>query len=402
MPTYYLIQPLLVFYFKIRFNVEDHLHSFLNLSKYVNISLMNAGIYLLIALTIILIVLVLNLLFKLSGSKAKEDTKANYLQQDLNNLNKNISDLQQNLQEKLSEKLERGQAQTSNTIQQQFNQSAKIIADVQKQLTQLDETNKQVKDVASDLKTLQNVLSNPKQRGVLGEYYLETVLKNVLPPERFTLQYKFKDGETVDAVIFLDKNKILPIDSKFSLENYNRLVELEAGSTERERLEKLFKNDLKLRIDETSKYIRPSEDTMDFAFMFIPSEAIYYDLLVNKVGTGSVNSRDLIEYAFREKKVIIVSPTSFMAYLQTVIQGLRSLEIEEKAKDIQKRVGELGRHLQAYQDYQKRMGNSLKTTVNHYNASEKEFRKLDKDVVKINGGENSYEPDLIEGPTTDL
>jgi DNA recombination protein RmuC len=402
MPTYYLIQPLLVFYFKIRFNVEDHLHSFLNLSKYVNISLMNAGIYLLIALTIILIVLVLNLLFKLSGSKAKEDTKANYLQQDLNNLNKNISDLQQNLQEKLSEKLERGQAQTSNTIQQQFNQSAKIIADVQKQLTQLDETNKQVKDVASDLKTLQNVLSNPKQRGVLGEYYLETVLKNVLPPERFTLQYKFKDGETVDAAIFLDKNKILPIDSKFSLENYNRLVELEAGSTERERLEKLFKNDLKLRIDETSKYIRPSEDTMDFAFMFIPSEAIYYDLLVNKVGTGSVNSRDLIEYAFREKKVIIVSPTSFMAYLQTVIQGLRSLEIEEKAKDIQKRVGELGRHLQAYQDYQKRMGNSLKTTVNHYNASEKEFRKLDKDVVKINGGENSYEPDLIEGPTTDL
>ena len=363
---------------------------------------MNAGIYLLITLTIILIVLVLNLLFKLSGSKAKEDTKANYLQQDLNNLNKNISDLQQNLQEKLSEKLERGQAQTSNTIQQQFNQSAKIIADVQKQLTQLDETNKQVKDVASDLKTLQNVLSNPKQRGVLGEYYLETVLKNVLPPERFTLQYKFKDGETVDAAIFLDKNKILPIDSKFSLENYNRLVELEAGSTERERLEKLFKNDLKLRIDETSKYIRPSEDTMDFAFMFIPSEAIYYDLLVNKVGTGSVNSRDLIEYAFREKKVIIVSPTSFMAYLQTVIQGLRSLEIEEKAKDIQKRVGELGRHLQAYQDYQKRMGNSLKTTVNHYNASEKEFRKLDKDVVKINGGENSYEPDLIEGPTTDL
>ena len=370
--------------------------------RYVNISLMNAGIYLLITLTIILIVLVLNLLFKLSGSKAKEDSQASYIQQDLNNLNKNISDLQQNLQEKLSEKLERGQAQTSNTIQQQFNQSAKIIADVQKQLTQLDETNKQVKDVASDLKTLQNVLSNPKQRGVLGEYYLETVLKNVLPPERFTLQYKFKDGETVDAVIFLDKNKILPIDSKFSLENYNRLVELEAGSTERERLEKLFKNDLKLRIDETSKYIRPSEDTMDFAFMFIPSEAIYYDLLVNKVGTGSVNSRDLIEYAFREKKVIIVSPTSFMAYLQTVIQGLRSLEIEEKAKDIQKRVGELGRHLQAYQDYQKRMGNSLKTTVNHYNASEKEFRKLDKDVVKINGGENSYEPDLIEGPMTDL
>ena len=197
-------------------------------------------------------------------------------------------------------------------------------------------------DVADELKTLQNVLQNPKQRGVLGEYLLQTVLENVLPPERFQLQYRFKDGETVDAVIVLDKNILLPVDSKFSLENYNRIVE-EKDKAPRETLIKSFKADLKNRIDETAKYIRPSEGTMDFAFMFIPSEAIYYDLLINKVGVTSTSARDLIEYAYRDKKVIIVSPTSFMAYLQTVLQGLRSLQIEEQAKDIQIRVGQLGR-----------------------------------------------------------
>ena len=362
---------------------------------------MNSLAVILLVLIIVLMAAIFWLLIKLNGKGEDQNSPASFLKKDLDNLNQNVSDLKLNLQEKINEKLERNQAHTNQTIQKQFEQSAKIIADVQKQLTSLDETNKQVKDVAGDLKTLQNVLTNPKQRGVLGEYYLETVLKNVLPPERFQLQYKFKDGEAVDAVIFLEKDKILPIDSKFSLENYNRLIEAKSGSAERLSLERQFKNDLKLRVDETSKYIRPEESTMDFAFMFIPSEAIYYDLLVNKVGASSVSSRDLIEYAFREKRVIIVSPTSFMAYLQTVIQGLRSLQIEEQAKEIQKRVGELGRHLQAYESYQKKLGNSLKTTVNHYNSSEKEFKKLDKDVVKISGGDQSYETELLERPITE-
>jgi DNA recombination protein RmuC len=367
-----------------------------------NINLMVILTSLAVLLAIILIALILNLTIKLGRDGVSSEISSNYLKKDIDGVSQNLRELQNSLQEKISEKLERSQNQTNQTIQRQFEQSAKIIADVQKQLTQLDETNKQVKDVAGDLKTLQNVLTNPKQRGVLGEYYLETVLKNVLPPERFQLQFKFKDNETVDAVIFLEKDKVLPIDSKFSLENYNRLVGMNTGTEERAKLERQFKNDLKLRIDETAKYIRPEEDTMDFAFMFIPSEAIYYDLLVNKIGSNTVSSRDLIEYAFREKHVIIVSPTSFMAYLQTVIQGLRSLQIEEQAKEIQKRVGELGRHLKVYQDYQKKLGNSLKTTVNHYNASEKEFRKLDKDVVKINGGDQFYyEVDLLESPSYD-
>ena len=302
-----------------------------------------------------------------------------------------------NLQTSMGDKLERSQLATQQSVQKQLSESARLVADVTQRLTKLDETNKRVVDVATDLKTLQNVLQNPKQRGVFGEYYLSSVLENVLAPGQYTLQYKFADGEVVDAVILLDKGQILPIDSKFSLENYNRMIE-ESGK-ERERLLAKVKADLKGRIDETSKYIRPSEGTMEFAFMFIPSESLYYDLLINNVGTGG-SSRDLIEYAFRDRHVIIVSPTSFMAYLQTVLQGLRSLQIEEQAKDIQKRVGKLGQHIAKYDEYLIKLGNSLGTTVNHYNNAYKEFGKVDKDVVKIAQTDASVEPLLIDRPTS--
>jgi DNA recombination protein RmuC len=212
------------------------------------------------------------------------------------------------------------------------------------------------------------------------------------------MQYKFADGEIADAVIFLDRGQILPVDSKFSLENYNRMIEAEGE--EREKYLGKIKVDLKKRIDETSKYIRPNEGTMDFAFMFIPSESLYYDLLINNVGTGG-SSRDLIEYAFRDRHVIITSPTSFMAYLQTVLQGLRSLQIEEQAKDIKVRVGQLGQHIAKYDDYMKRLGNSLGTTVNHYNNASKEFVKIDKDVVKISGGDTQIEQLQIDKPNQD-
>ncbi len=313
---------------------------------------------------------------------------------DVTELSRSIAELQQSM----GDRMERSSTAMQMSVQKQLSESAKLVADVTQRLTKLDETNKRVVDVADELKTLQNVLQNPKQRGVFGEYYLESVLDNVLPPGRFQMQYKFKDGEIVDAVIFLEKGQILPIDSKFSLENYNRMIEAEGK--DREALMLKVKNDLKARIDETSKYIRPSENTMDFAFMFIPSESLYYDLLISNVGVGG-SSRDLIEYAFRDKRVIITSPTSFMAYLQTVLQGLRSLQIEEQAKDIQIRVGKLGQHLSKYSEFMNKLGNSLGTTVGHYNNAHKEFAKVDKDVVKIAGGETSVEPLSIDKPRAD-
>ncbi|MBU1179175.1 DNA recombination protein RmuC [Patescibacteria group bacterium] len=290
-------------------------------------------------------------------------------------LQKQLEEIRGTLDNKLGE--------SAKVIQQQFGQSAKIIRDVTESLVKLDETNKQVLNFSDQLSSLQDILKNPKQRGVLGEYFLEETLRNVLPPNSYQMQYKFKDGEIVDAVVFV-KDKIIPVDSKFSLENYERILN-ERDAEERMKLEKLFKQDLKNRIDETSKYVRPQENTMDFAFMFIPSEAIYYDLLVNKVGAVKLATRDLIEYAFRDKHVIIVSPTSFLAYLQTVLQGLKALKIEESAKEIRKRVEDLGRHLQSYGEFMQKLGGQLGTTVSTYNKASKEFKKIDKDVLRIAG-----------------
>lgn len=344
----------------------------------------------------VLVVVLAVLLF--TRKPAPPDTQSSLmLKQDLSKLSEDITKLKDGLQSQLTERLDKNQEMMRDSIQKQFGASHKIISEVTERLTKLDETNKRVVDVADELKLLQNVLQNPKQRGGLGEYYLETVLQNVLPPKIFEMQYKFKDGEIVDAIIKLDKNRILPIDSKFSLENYNRLIESKE-KTERDALVKTFKNDLKLRIDETAKYIRPNENTLDYAFMFIPSEAIYYDLLVNNVGATSTSSRDLIEYAFVDKKVIIVSPTTLLAYLQTVMQGLKSLQIEDQAKDIQKRVGELGKHIAAHESFMQKLGNSLGTSVGHFNNAHKELKKMDKDVIKIADTAPSVEPLLIDRP----
>ncbi|OHA20116.1 MAG: hypothetical protein A2836_01505 [Candidatus Taylorbacteria bacterium RIFCSPHIGHO2_01_FULL_45_63] len=294
-----------------------------------------------------------------------------------------------------------------DSVTTQFSESQKLIKnineevtnrlmEVTKRLTESTEASKQVFTIADQLQSLQDILKNPKQRGVLGEYYLEALLKNVLPPESYKMQYAFQDGMIVDAAVFV-KDKIIPIDSKFSLENYNRLM-VERNGAEKERLEKLFVNDLKLRIQETAKYIRPAAGTMDFAFMFIPHEAIYYDLLVNRVGAITDDTENLIQRAAGKYRVIIVSPTSFLAYLQTVLQGLNALRIEETAKDIVKRVGELGKHLKTYEDYHDKMGNSLATVFNHYNASGKEFKKIDKDIFRITGAAPGLEAVALEKP----
>ncbi|MFA5886772.1 MAG: DNA recombination protein RmuC [Patescibacteria group bacterium] len=317
----------------------------------------------------------------------------------LSQLSLQNSELRQELDRKLSETHRTNQeqfGQNAKIVQNITSQSAKLIADVTEKLTKLDETNKQVVNFSAQLQNLQDILKNPKQRGVLGEYFLEETLKNVLPPKSFQMQYPFKDGTIVDAVVFV-KDKIIPIDAKFSLENYEKLINCTDAET-RKKLEIQFKADLKNRIDETAKYVKPSENTLEFAFMFIPSEAIYYDLLVNSVGIVKVNTRDLIEYAFRDKKVIIVSPTSFLAYLQTVLQGLKAMQIEEKAKEIRANIEKLQRHISSYDEFMKKLGVSMSTTVNHYNNAYLEFKKIDKDVTKITEVKGQVEVLHIDRP----
>jgi DNA recombination protein RmuC len=321
-------------------------------------------------------------------SKTKESNKADPA---LLLLQNQINELTRMLDTKLGE--------TVKATQWQFSESMKVVKDITERLARLDETNKQVINFADQLKHLQDILKNPKQRGVLGEYYLKTVLENVLPPGTYEMQHEFKDGTTVDAVV-ITKDGLIPIDSKFSLENYNRILEAQSA-TEREKYETAFYNDLKMRVDEASKYIKPSEKTLEFAFMFIPSEAIYYDLLINKVGAIKANTENLIEYAYRQKKVIVVSPTTFLAYLQTVLQGLRAMQIEESAKEIRARVEELGRHLASYDTYMQKLGAHLGTTVGMYTKAYKELEKVGKDIRKITGKEMSIEPMAIEGPDMD-
>jgi DNA recombination protein RmuC len=353
-----------------------------------------------IALLSVLVLGVIALILLILRKQPNEDSeKMASLLERMQTISEQNRELRRAMDKKLSETHKATQdqiGQTIKTVQGISGQSAKLISNVTEKLTKLDETNKQVVNFSSQLQNLQDILKNPKQRGVLGEYYLEETLKNVLPPNSYEMQYAFKDGLVVDAIVKV-KDKIIPIDSKFSLENYERILNAKSKE-DREKLEKLFKQDLKTRIDETSKYVKPAEGTMEFAFMFIPSEAIYYDLLVNKIGAVHVSTRDLIEYAFKDKHVIIVSPTSFLAYLQTVLQGLRALQIEESAKVIRANVEKLSRHILSYESFLKKMGVSLNTTVSHYQNAYKEFAKIDKDVVKITDGEKSVEVFDVERP----
>ncbi len=326
----------------------------------------------------------------------KDDTGLKLILEQMNEISRTVDRKVGDLTKTVDNKMNESSKSMQESMCTQLSESSKLIREVTQGLTKLDETNKQVVSFADQLQNLQDILKNPKHRGILGEYYLETLLKNVLAPGQYAMQYAFKNGEVVDAAVFV-KDKVIPVDSKFSLENYNKLVE-EKNPAEKEKLEKAFVGDLKIRIQETAKYIRPAENTMDFAFMFIPHEAIYYDLLVNKIGAVAEETDNLIQRAASKYKVIIVSPTSFLAYLQTVLQGLKAMQIEETAKDIVKHVGQLGSHLKKYEEYHSKLGTSLSTVVNHYNNSNKEFKKLDKDVLRITNETPGIEVAMIEKP----
>ncbi|HAU66537.1 MAG: hypothetical protein UT30_C0009G0029 [Candidatus Uhrbacteria bacterium GW2011_GWF2_39_13] len=299
----------------------------------------------------------------------------------------------------MHERLVQNMQESSSTLQKHFSHTSGIIRDVTEKLTKLDETNKQVLNFSGQLQSLENILKNPKQRGILGEYWLETLLNQVLPPGQYQMQYSLGIDENTkqslipDAVIFI-REMLIPIDAKFSLENYNRIA-IENDPTRREQLEKEFKSDVKLRIDETSKYIQTEKGTTNFAFMFIPAEGVYHNLISQTVGTVKVNSRNLIEYAF-EKRVMIVSPTSFFAYLQTVILGLKALQIEESVKDIQKQAENLMRHMKAYEDHHNKLGKHLETTVRAYSASSQELKKIDKDIYHVTEGISGKQMDPLE------
>ncbi len=357
-------------------------------------------LFYLIILVIVLIVGFATLIFYIRKQSAKpKDESQGFLL------------LQQRLQELsnvLDSKLGESRKEMRESVQSQFSESKKLLSeisekmkssllDVAKEQTKTNEATRQFMTIAEQLANLEKVLKHQKQRGNLGEASLELILANILPPGAYKMQYRFKNNDAVDAVI-VTKEGMIPVDAKFSLDNYNRVTNA-IDEKQREELEKDFKNDLKKRIDETAKYIRTEEGTLPFAFMFIPAEGIYYDLLINEVGAVKVNTRNLIDYAYNEKKVIIVSPTTFAAYLQSVLYGFKAFKIEERAKEITKWVEDLGRHLNAYEQFIEKLGNALSTTVNHFNTASKELKKVDKDVARITGETAGIEVRSLAKPT---
>ena len=288
--------------------------------------------------------------------------------------------------------------QIKDSKQDQKNMSD-TLEKVTKELEKIKGTNEQVLTFANQMKTLEKILGNQKQRGILGEIQLENLLANVLPPELFQMQYSFSNNEAVDAIIKVGEF-VIPIDAKFSLDNYNKMIESDETDAERlNDLERKFKNDIKNRIDETSKYIRPNEGTVDYAYMFIPADGLYQDLLNNKVGSLKINQRDLVSYAY-QKKVMIVSPMSLFPMLQVTSKALNNMKVEESIQEIQINIEKLGNHLKAYLTYHEKLGNSLSTVVNHYNVSNKEFKKIDKDITKLtsNRANIGIETESLERP----
>ena len=329
---------------------------------------------------------------------------SNNLSNQIQNIRKEISDNSEKSRLEIESKLKiinkeisDFQISSKSTMQKQFADSNKIIKDVTNELAKIKGTNEQVLSFANQMKSLEKILGNQKQRGIFGEIQLENLLSNVLPPEIFQMQYSFKNGEMVDAIIKVNDN-IIPIDAKFSLDNYNRMIE-SSDENEIKVLEKKFKEDIKSRIDETSKYIKPQEKTLDYAFMFIPADGLYQDLLNSRVGSLKINSNELVSYAYL-KKVMIVSPMSLFPMLQITMKALNNLKFEKEIDTVIKNVRNLSNHLASYQLYHDKLGNTLKTVVNHYNKTSDEFGKIDKDISRISNGKIklNLENEIVDKP----
>ena len=349
--------------------------------------------------SIILILLVLSniglVLYFLS--KRNNNNQSDLILKISNNLTNQVQDIRKEISENseksrveiesklqnINKEISEFQMSSKTQMQKQFSDSNKIIKEVTVELEKIKGTNEQVLSFANQMKTLEKILGNQKQRGIFGEIQLENLLSNVLPPEIFQMQYSFKDGGIVDAIVKVNDN-IIPIDAKFSLDNYNKMIE-SSDENEINLLEKKFKEDIKSRIDETAKYIRPQEKTLDYAFMFIPADGLYQDLLNSRVGSLKIRSKELVSYAY-QKKVMIVSPMSLFPMLQITMKALNNLKFEKSIELVIKNVQNLSDHLITYQTYHNKLGNTLNTVVNHYNRTSDEFKKIDKDVMKISEG----------------
>jgi len=297
-------------------------------------------------------------------------------------LNKNISLLTEQLRainDQVNQQLQMVNQQLQNSsgqIGQRLDSAREVISKVSEKLGELSKTSEQIHEVGKNIATLQEILRPPKLRGGLGEQFLGELLSQILPPEFFTLQYTFLSGERVDAVVRIGE-KLVPIDSKFPLDNFKRVVECKTDE-ERRTYQKIFYRDVKKHIDDiANKYILPQEGTYDFALLYIPAENVYYETITKDESFGE--EKGVLNYALT-KRVIPVSPNSFYAYLQVIILGLKGLQIEKDALKIQALLSGLKKDIGGFQEDFQLVGKHL---VNAVNKFEEARRRLDKFSFKL-------------------
>lgn len=269
-------------------------------------------------------------------------------------VNQQLNSITQQLNTRLKETAEALQI-THKTVGERLDSATRVFGDVQKSLGRLEETHKHLIDISKDISSLQDLLRAPKFRGEMGETLLGKLLEDILPKENIRLQYRFKSGEIVDAAISIGQN-LIPIDAKFPLENFKKSSESNSEE-EKKSYYRVFSRDVKKRIDEvSSKYIVPDEDTFDFALMYIPAEAIYYEI---------AKDEELGVYA-KARKVIFVSPATFYAYLQAILYGLRGVSIQRNIKKIFQELTSMQIDFRKFQDDFELIGTHLNNAKTKY------------------------------------
>src|SRR5512144_1259343 len=275
---------------------------------------------------------------------------------------------------------------STGDLNTRLDNAAKVVSEVSKGLGGLSEATKKVFDVGKDIASLQEILRSPKLRGGLGELFLGDLLAQIFPPAHYALQHRFKSGETVDAVIRIGES-FVPVDAKFPLENFKRVVET-ASEEERKAARKKFIADVKKHVDAiASKYILPDEGTFDFALMYIPAENVYYELIIRDEAVDT--DKALLNYAFT-KRVIPVSPNSFYAYLQTILLGLKGLHIEEQAQEILKDLARLSGDFERFRSDFELVGKHLTNTKSKYDDADKRLAKFGDRLQTLNGTESGH------------
>jgi DNA recombination protein RmuC len=284
----------------------------------------------------------------------------------------------------VTETMDRRLAELDSKVDRRLESASQTTNKIHERLGKVDEATTQMLERAKDLARLEQALRPPKARGGFGELLLENLLRDRLPPAAYEMQFTFDSGERVDAVVRVDR--VIPVDSKFPLDNYNRLVEAETDD-ERQLAERQFARDVKQHIEAiAAKYIRPDEGTYDFAFMYIPVEAVYYELACGKTGA-------LLAYA-HERRVFPVSPTTFTAYLQVIALGLRGMQIEEHAHEVMAYVAELQRDFDRFADDFDKIGTHIGHAQSKYHEAGK---RLDRFETKLERAVEEQEQ--LEGET---